>query len=92
MGVVFGGVEMIGGGCFHYTCSYGRVEPQGMLGAGDKKSLLTSTTALRAVERCWAHSDRPVIRAGGSTGVARAVLLLPQIPDLLTSRFRNYSK
>ena len=45
-----------------------------MLGAGDKKSLLTSTTALRAVELCWAHSDRPVITAGGSAGVARTVL------------------
>jgi hypothetical protein len=92
-GVVFGGVEMIGGGYFHYNRQYGRVRPQGMLGAGDKKSLLTSTTALRTVELCWAHSNRPVIRAGGSTGVARTVLVLPRLlplwSDLLTSRVRN---
>jgi hypothetical protein len=37
--------------------SHGRAKPLGMLGAGDKKSLLTSTTALRAVELCWVHSD-----------------------------------
>jgi hypothetical protein len=67
-----------------------------MLEAGDKKSLLTSTTALRAVELCWAHSNRPVIRTVGYTGVARTVFvlprLLPQWNDLLTSRVTNYFK
>lgn len=57
--------------------SHSRARPLGMLGAGDKKSPLTSTTALRAVELCWVHSDRPVITAGGCTGVACTVVILP---------------
>ncbi|XP_021941856.1 uncharacterized protein LOC110840872 isoform X2 [Zootermopsis nevadensis] len=46
--------------CYTSCCqarSHGRARPLGILGAGDKKSPLTSTTALRAVELCWVHSD-----------------------------------
>jgi hypothetical protein len=79
--------------------SHSRARPLGMLGAGDKKSLLTSTTALRAVELCWVHSDRPVITAGGCTGVAYSVLvhdyqfdfgLLKILSGKISSKMHNY--